>query len=62
MIIPLKEPSNRMKRDFLLDPVRILKGPKEKIRNSAVLVVNSLIKAFGNDARHMAKKMNILRV
>ncbi len=46
-------------KNFLLDPIRILKGPNKKASTSAVLVVNNLIKAFGKEAKDKAKELGI---
>ncbi len=43
----------------LLDPVQILKGSKEGLREDAVLIDNGHLKAFGAEARKQAKELSV---
>ncbi len=59
MIIQHREHSDFMVDSFLLDKIKIIYGPEKSLRKDSVLIVNRSIKAFGQDARNTAKKMNI---
>ncbi|WP_269622537.1 dihydroorotase [Prochlorococcus marinus] len=50
-----------MSNSYLFDPIQILYGPDKKLVNDAVLITNRKIKSFGEDARNLAKKLNIKR-
>jgi len=48
-----------MFQTYLLDPVQILYGSNQSLDKDAVLIIDGNIKAFGEEARQLAQKLNV---